>query len=333
MTKHQVSSILTLLMLMGAGLAVALIFIEEVSPHLAFAIMLPIVLASVIIWLQHHIFPQQSLGKINAATQKIESHMEGEWKPIEIENVPPEIEPLIDALNTLLHYHNDRYEQERNFTAHASHELRTPLAGIRLQTELAMATKDPDKRDQALRNVIKAVDRGTRLVEQLLVLSRLTTEDFDLAMENVDLVALGGRLVTERMDMAAKAKIEITFKPEANHIFVEGNEESLSIMIDNLLRNALTYTPQGGKVVLGVRKDMLHGLIIVTDTGPGIPKELRKTVFKRFQKADQGSQKGTGLGLAIVKRIAELHSGDITLTDGPDDKGLQVTVSLLLEGR
>lgn len=332
MTKYYISSILTILMLMGAGLAVALIVIEGVAPHLAFAVMLPILIAGIVIWLQHNIFPQQSLKKINATTQKIETHMEGEWKPIEIDNVPPEIQPLIEALNTLLRYHNDRYEQERDFTAHASHELRTPLAGIRLQTELAMATADPEKRNQALRNVVKAIDRGTRLVEQLLTISRLTAERMDLAMESVDLVALGQRLVLERTDMAQKRKIDLSFKSEANHIFVSGSEESLAILIDNLLRNALRYTQEGGMVFLAIKKDEKYGLINVIDTGPGIPTSLRKTVLRRFQKANEGSKSGTGLGLAIVKRIVDLHKGKIDLNDGPGNKGLSVAVSLPLEG-
>lgn len=322
MTRLQVFLVLTLLMVIGLSLGLALIVLEDVDPHLAFAVMLPVVMASVFIWLQHSIFPRKELRDINTVAKRIEQHMEKEWLPFEIEEIPVEIRPLIKAINTLLHYHNDRHMQERDFTAHASHELRTPLAGIRLQTELAMSTDDPQKREQALRNVVKAIDRATRMVEQLLTISRLTADKFDLAIEDVDLVSLARNAVDERQDMADNKKIMLVLKTDCSNLIVKGSEESLMILLDNLLRNALLHTPDNGSVIVAVAKENDEAILSVTDTGPGIPENMRAMVMERFQKADTGIKTGTGLGLAIVSRVAKLHHGRIALGSGANEHGL-----------
>ena len=330
LTKQKISSILIILTILGWGVSLALIFPEHIKPMMALVILFPIIPAAVLIWMQSGMVPRSMLRKINELAVEIDRNLEKKRAQIETEGMPEEILPLINAINRLLTYYDDRYEQERDFTAHASHELRTPLAGIRLQTELAMMADDPEKRGKALANIIKSVDRATRLVEQLLAISRLTEEKVDLAMESVDLLALGRRLIEENQDSAKKKNIALAFETNVDSIYAEASEESLIIMIDNLLRNALIYTPGDGAVTLHFDKDPEKKIafITVTDTGPGIPENMRSKVLQRFEKAEKGSRTGTGLGLAIVQRIVELHDGQILMGEGKNGKGLKITIIL-----
>ena len=328
--KQIVTIVLIVCILLGWGLSLMLAFPEHVSPLMLFAILLPVIPTIIVIWIQSRSMPENVLKKIHEIALRVEHDLEKERIAVNTNDIPEEIMPCVSAINRLLSYHHDRYQQERDFTAHASHELRTPLAGIRLQTELALATTDPGKREKALNHVLKSIDRSTRLVEQLLAISRLTSETVDLAKEHVDIVSLAKGIANDNMDAAYKKKINLSFSSNAENIFVEASEDSLNVMVDNLVRNALVYTPMGGRVSVNVTKnaERSHAQLIIEDNGPGIPVHMRDRVMKRFEKADKGSQTGTGLGLAIVKRIVELHQGIIKLQDTYSGKGLQVVVIL-----
>lgn len=330
MTKQKLSSILIILTIILWSLSMALIFPEHVKPLMAIAMILPIVPAAIVIWIQSSTLPLEMLDKINKLAIKVERDLEKERVQIESDDIPEGVQPLINAINRLLRYQNDRYQQERDFTAHASHELRTPLAGIRLQTELAMMTDDPEKRNKALGNIMTSIDRSTRLVEQLLTISRLTAENVDLAMDKVDLVVLAQTIISGNNERARQKNIVLNFDCEMPSFIIEASEESLSILLDNMVRNAITYTPEGGAVTIEIEESESANevLLCVSDTGPGIPAHLRAKVLERFEKADKGSNTGTGLGLAIVSRIASLHRGRLELRDALSGTGLRICAVL-----
>lgn len=317
-------------MLFGWGLSLLIAFPEHVDPLLLFAIFLPIIPTSILLWILSRSIPNDVLEKIRQISLQIERDLEKERIAISQNNIPSEITPLITSINRLLSYHHDRHEQERDFAAHASHELRTPLAGIRLQTEIAMATSDSRIRENALKNVIKSIDRGSRLVEQLLAISRLTSEKVDLTKEHVDLVVLIHKVTHDNLLSAQQKHIHLTCSCPPEPLFIEASEQSLHILIDNLIRNAITHTPREGKITITLDPISTKGIATfsIEDSGPGIPAHLRQKVMKRFEKAEKGSTSGTGLGLAIAQRIVELHTGTITLEDSSTGKGLRVLVSL-----
>lgn len=332
MNKQKVILILTIVTIIGWAVSLALIFPEHVSFMMGLAIVFPIIPASVLIWVQSGAVPKGVLNTINDLAQQIEQNIEKDAVEIDEEGIPHEILPFVKKINQLLRYQNDRYQQERDFTANASHELRTPLAGIRLQTELAMMSYDPEKRDQALRNVIKSIDNGTRLVDQLLAISRITAEDVDLAMESVDLTLLGQKIIRVKHQMAEEKEINLNLDIQEgmSHLFVEASEESLNILISNLLRNSIIYTQKGGEVMLRLENNpkTQTASIIVSDNGPGIPKQLREKVLQRFEKGASKSKTGTGLGLSIVKRISDLHNGRFLLDTAESGRGLRASVEI-----
>lgn len=225
----------------------------------------------------------------------------------------------------LLRYQNDLHNKELNFSAAVSHELRTPLAGIRLQAEVAMATDDPEQRKNAYENIIAATDNGTRLIEDLLMLSRVCHGSIDKKMNDIDLVALGARLVGDNAQLSEEHGVELALENADNEkVYVSGIEQGIALLVDNLLRNAVAHTPKGGRVVLSVAKEGGRALLRVSDAGPGIPEELRQAVLEPFYKGKHSG--GCGLGLSIVKGITKMHGGRINLTEGVDGKGLAVSV-------
>ena len=289
------------------------------------SVIMPIGFILILHYLQKDLIPQGKLNEIFRLAKEIEKRVETNSGLIIEKGAPIEIIPLINAVNKFISYQEDRYKNERDFTANASHELRTPLAGIRLQTELAMGSEDKEKRDKAHRNILRSVDRATRLAEQLLALSRLTEEKVDLAKEEVDLAEIAKRRAEELRDMAAEKGIIIEEgKMDSGNILA--SENSIEIMIDNLIRNSIIYIPPQGKIRVDVVRYEDNLVLSITDNGPGIPKDKRESVFQRFEKADKGAKTGTGLGLAIVKRIATLHDARIEIADTDIGHGLKINV-------
>jgi len=323
--KPTVISLLIICLLVVWGFAVYMLYQQHASHYMVLAVVVPALLVAAILYLQHDILPSRQLRNIALLAHKVKSHLNVGFEPIDMEDSPQEIKPLVTAINDLLGYFEDRYNQERDFTANASHELRTPLAGIRLQTEVAMKAKTAEQREKALKNIIKAVDRGARLVEQLLVLSRLTTDRVDVVTEAVSLGRVAARTVVDLMDAAERKQIILNMR-HCDDCNIRALEDAIGIMINNFIRNAITYCPKGSRIDIDVQCRDGKVLLYVTDNGPGIPVKSRAHVMGRFHKAELGSKLGAGLGLAIVKRIVDLHGAILTLDSGDDGKGLKVTV-------
>ena len=289
------------------------------------AIFTTAVVVALLMYLHYTILLMRRMHTIEELAKEIDSRISQSLEPIDMARTPKEIHPIINALNRLIAYEEDRYSQERDFTANASHELRTPLAGIRLQTQIAMRTPDKKQQDKAHKNIIKAIDRATHLVEQLLTLSRLTADRIALRTDIFNAERVVSKVVSELSSMAKEKKIALTSHKDKNSM-MHGNSETIAILIHNLIRNAIIYTPQGGKVHVTIMPEDTHILLMIADNGPGISPEKRENIMQRFKKADTGTKTGTGLGLAIVKRVADLHNTKVEL--GTSDGGQGLTVSI-----
>lgn len=201
------------------------------------------------------------------------------------------------------------------FLAVLSHELRTPLNAILGWTRLLRGQDmDADARRRALEIIERNVHAQTRIVEDLLDVSRIITGKLRLDVQPVDLVRIV-REVVESMRLAAEAKaIQLTLACEAEGAMT-GDSHRLQQIVWNLLSNAIKFTARGGRVDVAVRRDgdALH--LSVADTGSGIAPELLPRVFDRFLQADSSTTRqhgGLGLGLAIVRHLAELHGGSVS---------------------
>jgi two-component system, OmpR family, sensor kinase len=249
--------------------------------------------------------------------------------PLAENGLPEELRPLAVSLNALLARLSDALNAQRRFTADAAHELRTPLAALKLQVELVERAPDSAACAAALAELEAGVDRASHLVEQLLTMARLEPEALARNFGGCDLVALAKDGIVARTALATDKRIDLGLA-RAAPVRVHGDAASLSMLLANLLDNALRYTPEGGRIDVAIDDEAGQAVLSVADTGPGIPLHERERVFDRFHRGSDAAgadhRNGSGLGLSIVKRIVDAHGATITLDTGPDARGLLVRV-------
>lgn len=247
----------------------------------------------------------------------------GDLAPLPAEQVPYEIAPVVTGFNELLDKVEAGSRAQRDFLADMAHQLRTPLAGMQLQLEWLgqRHAADPDTL-RALGMMGLSNERMIRQVNQLLALARAREGRPGGAPAALDLALLVQESVQFFFDKAARKDIDIGF--ELDSAPVEGDAFQLRDLIDNLVDNAIRYTPAGGQVTVGCRRDATESLFTVADSGPGIPVARRAAVFERYVRLDDKTS-GSGLGLAIVRDIALAHGARVVLGDAAEG-GTLVTV-------
>lgn len=245
--------------------------------------------------------------------------------PLASEGLPQELAPVVGAFNGLLGRIADGARAQHEFQANVAHQLRTPLAGIKLQLEwLAQRHHDDPDTRKSVRLMLQANEKLIRETNQLLSLARAEPSHFESArLEPLDLASLVHDAVQAFVDRAAARRIDLGFALEPAP--VRGDRFLLRDLLDNLVDNALRYTPEGGSVT--VRAGMADGAprLMVEDDGPGIPPAQRARVFERFVRLDEGAT-GSGLGLAIVRDIARIHGAQVHLDSGENGRGAVFTV-------
>ncbi|MBI5461031.1 MAG: sensor histidine kinase N-terminal domain-containing protein [Gammaproteobacteria bacterium] len=284
--------------------------------------MLIIILATLIVWfgIGKSLVPLKRLQK--AVSER--SHLD--LSPVGGEEIPAEVQPLIRAINDLMARLSKVLDIQNRFIADAAHQLRTPLAGLKAQIELALRENDPAITLQAIQNLRASTDRMTRLVNQLLALARNEpTADRAFRKTPLDLGLLASQIATEWVPRALEKHIDLGFEAPAAAITVHGDAARLKDLLDNLIDNAVRYTPPHGQVTVGVFNNGRPHLT-VTDNGPGIPSEQRERVFERFYSVLGHGADGSGLGLAIVREIARMHGGEAKIDSGPAGIGTRVSV-------
>lgn len=310
---------------------------EELAVDTAVEILLPnlvVVLALTALLLAYAL--QRSLAPLMQTATDIGRRSANSLDPITTTALPAELKPLVASINALMARLATALSAQRRFTADAAHELRTPLSALRLQLQLLAKATNDASRQEALIDIQRGLDRATRLVEQLLHLARLEPDTIERPFSSVDLAALTKSVVTDFSVLANARGIDLGAEIDAVESWVPGDAQHLRMLLDNLVDNALRYTPRGGKVDVVLRAASQAVLLEVADSGPGITPEEQARVFDRFYRGTSahgadGATSGTGLGLAIVKEITQRHGARIDLLDGlpsPDGtRGLTVRVT------
>ncbi|WP_287879948.1 ATP-binding protein [Acidovorax sp.] len=248
--------------------------------------------------------------------------------PLSTEGVPPEVLPLVTALNDLFERMARLLATEQQFTADAAHELRTPIAGIRMQAQVAQGATDTQERATALEATVQGCDRATRLVEQLLQLARLDAEPAPDSGSSTPLADVARQVAADLQATAERRQQRIVLpEPLAPTVRIPLPEPLARVLLRNLLDNALRYSPQGAEVRLQVstRADG-QAQLSVEDSGPGLTPEEQARLGERFFRVLGTSQSGSGLGWSIVRRIARLHHLQVATDRSPALGGLRVTV-------
>lgn len=252
----------------------------------------------------------RELRPLKQIAQQLAQRAPDDATPLAAGRLPQEVKPLIAALNGLFSRISTMMQRERRFTSDAAHELRSPLAALRVQSEVVqLAADDEAMRLHGLRQLDAGIQRATRLVDQLLTLSRAEADDARSAFQPVALQPLLQEAVTAQRSAADSAHITLQLAATARPV-IQGHALLLSLLARNLLENAIRYTPEGSEVVVTLESRSLR----VEDNGAGLSEAEMQRLGERFWRPPGQEKSGSGLGLSIVRNVAQLHSMQLSFS-------------------
>lgn len=226
-----------------------------------------------------------------------------------------EINVLNRALNTMMLQISSTFEEQKKFIQNASHELLTPLSIIRQKAEKILAKSDEldEQTVKSAHDIQQTAVRLSRLSNSLLLISRVENKQYDVD-DDVDIKDVVTSVLDELKDFINMKNIRIS-RTDKSDIAVRGNRELIESAVYNIIQNAVKFSPENSAIDIEIGSETGEKEIKVTDEGPGIPEELKQSMFERFKKGNGhtnslGQNNGTGLGLSLVKSICKLHGFD-----------------------
>lgn len=248
---------------------------------------------------------------------------------VEVTQGTPEVEELSRSFNTMADKISETESSRREFVANVSHELRSPITSISGFVQgMEDGTIPPEEHSHYLSIVGDETKRLSKLIGQLLALSRLERDDAALTETDFDICEMLRRAIIRRMNDLDSKHLNVVCDFDHDNVFVHGDSDRIEQVVVNLLDNALKFTPDGGQITLSVHDREGKEHITVADNGVGILPEDRGKVFDRFFTADRAhtSGKGTGLGLSICQRIMQMHGEQIYLEDTKEGSAFTFTM-------
>lgn len=250
---------------------------------------------------------------------------------LSLDRVPHELKPMVVSFNSLLTRLRDAFATQRRFVQDAAHELRTPITAVALQLENVRCDLPPGACQQSFAQLAAGVSRAQRLVDQLLKLSRQEARVAD-SPTVVDVHAQLHESINALITLADQRGIDLglVVSPAASALLtLRCVDADLRSVLDNLIENALRYTPEGGLVDVQLSGESGRPVIEVMDTGPGIPPEQLGRVFDRFFRVPGSAVRGSGLGLSIAQAAAQRCGLRVTLRNREDRSGLIARVEVI----
>jgi two-component system sensor histidine kinase TctE len=268
----------------------------------------------------------KGLAPLKRLRDRIRGRRMGDLSRIPIFGVPDEVRPLVVSFNEMMERLEENLQAQQRFIADAAHQMKTPLTGLKTQTELALRETDPKQMRAELERIAQSADRAAHLIHQLLALARAEASHEKVHQAiHLDAVSMARGIAGEWASRALEKDIDLAFEGAERRLVIEGVPLLLREMLNNLIDNAIKYTPCGGHVTVRVGGDD-YVTIEVEDDGAGIPEADRDRVFERFYRVLGTDADGSGLGLPIVQEIAALHSAAVELGVGANGRGTRVTV-------
>jgi signal transduction histidine kinase len=276
---------------------------------------------------------RRGLRPLGVATEQIARRNIRKLELIDAEDLPQELQPLVDSFNSLMARSSEAFSAQERFIADAAHELRSPVAALRLQVGLVTGAKEGPERQMAQQDLREGIDRLQRMIGQLLQLSRAARGEGGPQFSVVDLRSLVFDVVADHAQVALLKQIDLG-ADVPGPVYVMGDAEELRVLLNNLVHNALHYPPAGSRVDVSAAKESGMAILRVLDNGPGISPLERERVFDRFfrgagEHVRNGDPGGSGLGMAIAKAIAQRHGATVSLLSGPQGIGLEVRVAFV----
>jgi two-component system OmpR family sensor kinase len=303
---------------------------EELARNTAIGVGAPILIVIPLSWLVVGWAMSRMLGRLDALADELAKRSAAADEAISLDEIPTEVVPLVIGMNNLIARLRAAFAQQKQFLSDAAHELRTPLAAIQIQADgLASGTPDTDGERGAA--ITEGIRRASSLVNQLLRLARLDEAPPRQSGEIVELAPLLLECVEDYFHIAARKGVDIGLI-ERQPAVCRGSAAELRVLLENLIDNAVRYTPPGGTVDVSLLRKSEGAVIEITDSGIGIPPGAEKRIFDRFYRAAPADIEGTGLGLAIARRIAERNSVSIAIGNRADGRqGVRAHIELARE--
>lgn len=297
--------------------------IGEITYSLLIPQLLSIPLLGFLIWL----IVGRGLEPLNTLSNSIISRKASVLTPISLDEAPIEIQPLVLALNDLLSRLGTMITVLQQFTANAAHELRTPLTALKLQLAALENASDPEEQKQAVENLKAGIERSIFLVQQLLTLARTESDSVENNFQPISMMDAVKNSLSQFIQQASEKKVDLGMA-QTSDSFIVGDKDMMKVLINNLIDNAIRYTPVGGVVDVNLTKNDNAVTLEVADSGPGIPPEEYELVLDRFYRGKHTTTYGTGLGLSIVKEIVVRHQGTILIAKSERLGGLSIKIVL-----
>jgi two-component system sensor histidine kinase QseC len=279
---------------------------DEVVRDLVGSQLLPWLLVLPVLLLAMAWAVRRALQPVRLLTAELQGRSADELRPVPVNHAPQELQPMLSAMNGLFARIESTLERERRFTADAAHELRTPLAVLRAQWDVLRRATGEDERRRAETQLDAGMDRMDRLVTQMLALSRLESTDRLPRAQALQWTPLVEQTISDVLSLAERRRIELDCEwPDAGTapIPLQGDPDLMTVLLRNLLDNAVRYAPEGSTVRLRFGADRLT----IENDGAALPPDVLAQLGQRFHRVDGQSESGSGLGVSIVQRIAALH--------------------------
>lgn len=298
---------------------------EEMAGKIASRTMLPLLIVLPVLLILLWWLIARGTKPLTQLIQAISERHPANLSPLVLKKPVKELLPLSNEINRLMKALAETLEHEKQFTNEAAHELRTPLAVLRIHGENALASQDPESREQSLKKMLRALDRGDRLIRQLLTQARIDSQQA-IELETLDLNALLRECIASLVPLALKKHQELAFEAE-QQVWVQGQAILLELLFSNLIDNAIRYTPEYGNILVTLSREGNRVSVHVCDNGPGVDPALLPRLQERFFRIHPQQGDGAGLGLSIVQKVAQLHGASLAIQNR-EPSGLDVSLCL-----
>jgi signal transduction histidine kinase len=296
-------------------------------------VLVPTLLAMLIVAILVGTSIKKGLEPIRELDEELSRRDAASLEPISLAHAPAELARVVRTLNRLLQQLDASMQAHKRFIANAAHELRTPITALRLEVDNLAHGQDPAQVREAAVRLKMGVHRAQRLLQQMLTLARLEGHINPQPWITVDLMHLAQASMMDLSPLGSQRGVEFAFETSGSTM-VQGDPNELRLLLDNLLGNALKFSPNNATVDLSIREQEDGVILLLRDRGPGIAQVLRERVFLPFVRTNPAIE-GSGLGLTIALEVVQNHGATLLLEDPPEGPGLlvRVTFPLSVSGR
>jgi len=302
---------------------------EEMVHQLGTAVLVPVLIGSILLLVAVNLVLSANLAPLRKLADAIAGGEPESLAPIGLADLPDEMLPVADELDSLLLRVRRAFEREQRFIDAAAHEIRTPIAAVQLHVQNALRARDEDERAQSMREASAALKRTTLLAEQLLTFSRLASKT-DLALHKpVSLVEVCREAIELEEPFLTQRGQSLGLSAPRDQV-VEGDPFRLQQLLRNLIDNASQHGAADGDIDVALGGDGKSVYLRVSNDGAPVPDDEVEHVFLPYYRLRSAAVSGAGLGLSIVREIANQHGASVSIGRKADKQGCVVTVAFPL---